>query len=98
MKPDRMRYLSEMTAAGTAVAVFVTVYLAALALLGWLPTLLIAWLPASILAWMTARALRGAAQSVFHFNAADRLADLLGDDLLEPVAIQRRAERPRRRI
>ncbi|MCU0952418.1 MAG: hypothetical protein MUC68_15490 [Burkholderiaceae bacterium] len=96
MKPDRMRYLSEMTAAGAAVAVFCSVYLVAYTQFGWLATLLVAWLPAAVLAWLAARLLRSAAQTVFHFNP-DSLARMLADDALEPVAIQRRSTRPRRR-
>ncbi len=63
---------------------------------GWLATLLVAWLPAAVLAWLAARLLRSAAQTVFHFNPGS-LARMLADDALEPVAIQRRSTRPRRR-
>jgi hypothetical protein len=58
VKNDKAVYVCEMTASGAAIGAFVLVYLAGLAYLGLLPTLLLGWLPAVALALLAAHAVR----------------------------------------
>ena len=92
MKPEKRIYLSEMAAAGAAVAVFVAVYVIGFVQAGLLVTLLVGWAPATALAWVTARALRSAAQTVMDLSPAGGFA--LDDDL-QPISVRtsRRRER-----
>jgi hypothetical protein len=64
VKPERVLYLSEMTAAAAAVSVFIAVYVLGFMHTGVLLTFLIGWIPAAVLAWLTARALRSVTRSI----------------------------------
>lgn len=68
MKVDRVSYVCEMTAAGSAVGAFVLVYLAGFAHAGALLTLLVAWLPAAVLACLVARVVRQVMAAMFRLE------------------------------
>ena len=89
MKPAKLSYVTEMGAAGTAVAVFIAVYVLGFLQVGFLYTLLFGWLPAGGLAWFSAWMLRSLAQIAFDLQPARGLSSFgMLDDELQPVALR----------
>ncbi len=89
MKTERLSYLTEMTAATTAVSIFIAVYAVGFVQWGWVVTLFFAWLPAAFLAWFGARAIRAGAQLAFDLRQSS-WASFADDDELVPIETRRR--------
>jgi zinc transporter ZupT len=94
VKPDKLMYVSEMTAAAAAVGVFIAVYIVGFVQTGALMTFLFAWIPAALLAWLAARLLRAAVQAVLDISPSHGfLAFGATDDDMQPIIVRP----PRRR-
>ena len=85
MSVEKANYVCEMTAAGAAIGAFVTVYLAGVAYVGLLPTLLVGWLPAFAAALLIARSVRNLMSL---FVELDRGAAFAAHAAARPATIQ----------